>query len=70
MVGKEAFAQDAAEVMQLMMSMIQAGFTADNPQRESVRYAAGKIAETLGRDFKPYVPALLPAIFDVLRHRP
>jgi len=70
MVGKEAFAQDAAEVMQLMMSMIQAGFAADDPQRESVRDAAGKIAETLGRDFKPYVPALLPVIFDVLKHRP
>lgn len=69
-VGKEAFAEDAHEVMKVMAQMVQAGFAADDPQQESVRKAAMEIAEALGKDFKPYVPALLPVLFETLKQRP
>uniref|UniRef100_A0A7S1RN32 Importin subunit beta-1/Transportin-1-like TPR repeats domain-containing protein n=1 Tax=Alexandrium catenella TaxID=2925 RepID=A0A7S1RN32_ALECA len=69
-VGKETFAEDAHEVMKVMAQMVQSGFAADDPQQESVRDASGKIAEALGKDFKPYVSALLPVLFQTLKNRP
>mmetsp|Transcript_11732 Transcript_11732/g.37584 ORF Transcript_11732/g.37584 Transcript_11732/m.37584 type:complete len:1045 (+) Transcript_11732:3-3137(+) len=69
-VGKETFAEDAHEVMKIMAQMVQSGFAADDPQQESVREASGKIAHTLGKDFKLYVPALLPVLFETLKNRP
>jgi len=69
-VGKKTFAEDAHEVMKIMAQMLQAGFAGDDPQRESVRESAGRIAESLEKDFKPYVPALLPVLFKTLENRP
>mmetsp|Transcript_28692 Transcript_28692/g.60883 ORF Transcript_28692/g.60883 Transcript_28692/m.60883 type:complete len:1144 (-) Transcript_28692:9-3440(-) len=69
-VGKELFLADAREVMQTMMASAQAGFAADDQTREYVHEAAGRIASTLGRDFKPFMPSLLPGIFGVLAQRP
>jgi len=69
-VGKEVFLADAPAVMEVMTKLSQAGFAADDPQRESVHEAAGAIAETLEKDFKPYIAPLLPSIFTVLQQRP
>jgi len=69
-VGKEMFSADAHEIMQVMMQLMLAGFAGDDPLRESCHEAASKMAETLGKDFKPYVPALLPGIFTILQQRP
>mmetsp|Transcript_30368 Transcript_30368/g.86919 ORF Transcript_30368/g.86919 Transcript_30368/m.86919 type:complete len:1132 (-) Transcript_30368:221-3616(-) len=69
-VGKEIFLNDACEVMTAIMPLVSNGFAADDPRREAFYEAAGKIAETLGKDFKPFVQTLLPSIFRVLEQRP
>ncbi|CAK0827568.1 unnamed protein product [Prorocentrum cordatum] len=69
-VGKDVFLPDAQEVMQTMATAMQKGFAADDTTREYVHEAAGRIATTLKREFKPYVPALLPSVFAVLAQRP
>jgi len=69
-VGKEMFLTDAHEVMGLMMQVAQAGFAPDDSMRNHIHEAAGRIAATLEKDFKPYVPALLPGIFAILGQRP
>jgi len=69
-VSKEMFTPDAHEVMQLMVQLMQGGFAADDQMRESVREASARIAGKLGKDFKPYVPSLLPTLFEVLKNRP
>lgn len=69
-VGKEIFLPDARDVLEEMTRLCQKGFAADDPQRECVHEAAGKIAETLGKDFKPYAPGILPSIFAIIGQRP
>merc|ERR550532_3644893 len=56
-----------------MVAMVQctnAGFEADDPMREYIHEAAGRIADTLERDFKPYVGDLLKDVFKVIGQRP
>lgn len=69
-VGPDIFTPDAHEVMQVMTKQFQLGFKADDPTRESVHEACGRIASSLKRGFKGYMPHLLPSIFEVLDNRP
>ncbi|CAE7353258.1 IPO5 [Symbiodinium pilosum] len=69
-VGKEVFAADGHEIMQIMVRYIQAGFDADDQTREYVHEAAGRVAGVLAKDFKPYVPVLLPSLLKVLQQQP
>jgi len=69
-VGKDAFLDDAHGIMQIMVHYIQAGFEADDQTREYVHEAAGRVAGVLGKDFKPYMPALLPSLLKVLQQQP
>jgi len=69
-VGKENSAADCHEVMQIIVPLLQAGLPDDDPTREYIQEASGRIATTLEQDFKPYLPALLPVIFQVLGQRP
>merc|ERR1719272_2828290 len=68
--GKEIFAQDACAVMDVVVPLFQAGFAADSSLRENAHEAAGNIIETIGKGFKPYVQALLPSVFEVLKQTP
>jgi len=52
------------------MPLVKEGFAADDPRRASFHEVAGKIAETLGKDFRPYVEMLLPSMFSILKQRP
>jgi hypothetical protein len=69
-VGKDSFLADAHEIMQVMLEALRAGFSSDDPTREYVIEAAGRIAGTLEQDFKCYVSALLPITFQALARRP
>ncbi|CAE7353428.1 Ipo5, partial [Symbiodinium necroappetens] len=69
-VGKDAFVDDAHGIMQIMVHYIRAGFEADDQTREYVHEAAGRVAGVLGKDFKPYMPALLPSLLKVLQQQP
>eukprot|EP00927_Polykrikos_kofoidii_P021455 TRINITY_DN20285_c0_g1_i1.p1 TRINITY_DN20285_c0_g1~~TRINITY_DN20285_c0_g1_i1.p1 ORF type:complete len:1156 (-),score=256.68 TRINITY_DN20285_c0_g1_i1:242-3340(-) len=69
-VGKEESAEDAQEVMWAMVKTVQSGFADDDPQKESVQEAIGKLATTLGKDFKPFVSSLLPSVVSLLDQRP
>lgn len=69
-VGKEAFLSDAGEVMRVMITIEQAGLEDDDPLKDAINTAAANIAETLEKEFKPYVQPLLPRIFGVLKQKP
>lgn len=69
-VGKEIFAKDAHEIMQIMVQHFKAGFAADDQTREYIHEAAGRVATVLGKDFKPYMSSLLPSLFTVLNQTP
>ncbi|CAJ1397483.1 unnamed protein product [Effrenium voratum] len=69
-VGKDTFLADGHEIMQIMVRYFQAGFAPDDQTREYIHEAAGRVASVLGKDFKPYMPALLPSLFSVLDKTP
>lgn len=69
-VGKEMFAGDAHEVMQVMTQSVQTGFAPDDPTREYIFETAGRIAKILEQDFKPYLHALLPPTLAILDTKP
>eukprot|EP00913_Durusdinium_trenchii_P034525 g32299.t1 len=67
---QEMFAKDAHEIMQVMVQFFQAGFAPDDETREYIHEAPGRVATLLGKDFKPYMSALLPSLFAVLDQTP
>lgn len=69
-VGKEIFLADAHEMMQIMVSCFQAGFAPDDQTREYMHEAAGRVASVLKKDFKPYMPAMLPGLLKSLQQKP
>jgi hypothetical protein len=69
-VGKDVFAKDAKEVMDMMVAVFQAGFGADDVFREPAIEGAGEIAKIMGKDFKPYTQPLLACIVEVLKKQP
>eukprot|EP00930_Biecheleria_cincta_P082414 TRINITY_DN72149_c0_g1_i1.p1 TRINITY_DN72149_c0_g1~~TRINITY_DN72149_c0_g1_i1.p1 ORF type:complete len:1147 (+),score=299.97 TRINITY_DN72149_c0_g1_i1:25-3465(+) len=69
-VGKEIFLADAHEMMQTLVTCFQAGFAPDDQTREYMHEAAGRVAAVLEKDFKPYMPALLPGIMKSLQQKP
>lgn len=65
-VGKEVFAQDAKEVMDLIIATQQASDAAqlesDDPQISFMLQACGRICKCLGEQFQPYLPYVIPPL--------
>merc|ERR1719161_356794 len=70
-VGTEMFATDANDVMQAMIQATSAGDLAkDDPVKEYMLAAAERICATMKAAFLPFVPHILPFIFDRLTLAP
>lgn len=69
-VGKETFVGDAHDVMKVMMETVQGGLAADDQSREYIHESSIRIAMTLEKEFKPYVPMLLPSVIKTLSQKP
>eukprot|EP00762_Andalucia_godoyi_P001189 ANDGO_02026.mRNA.1 Importin subunit beta-3 len=61
-VGKEQFAKDALEIMQIMFSTQSSKLETDDPQIAYLQTAWVRIAKCLGNDFAPYIPAVVPPL--------
>ena len=65
-VGKEVFAQDAKEVMDLIIATQAASDAAqldsDDPQISFMLQACGRICKCLGEQFQPYLPYVIPPL--------
>ncbi len=59
-VGKERFGPDAAFIMQYMQTVQNAGLDADDPFSSYMLQAGARICTTLGQDFVPYLPVVMP----------
>ena len=62
-VGKEAFGQDAKEVMDLLLATQQGvELEPDDPQISFMLQACGRICKCLGEQFQPYLPFVIPPL--------
>lgn len=62
-VGKETFAAAAPQVMSAMMAT---PLSSDSDQTECIRGAMERICTTLGTDFAPFLPQLLPGVLSAI----
>lgn len=63
-VGKEKFLPDAREAVAEMMKI---PLEADDIQREYIKEASERICQCLKKDFAPFMPSLLPRIFQTIK---
>lgn len=61
-VGKEKFAPDAVQVMEVLMAAQQTEMEPDDPQISYMLQAWTRICKCLGRDFVPYLPYVMPPL--------
>ena len=61
-VGKEKFAPDAVQIMEVLMAAQQAEMEPDDPQISYMLQAWTRICKCLGRDFVPYLPYVMPPL--------
>lgn len=69
-VGKERFGADAAGVMQYMQAVQAAGLDPDDPFASYMLQAGARICTTLGADFIPYLPVVMPPMLEAARLQP
>jgi hypothetical protein len=63
-VGKDKFVQDAQSVMG---EMFKTQVSSDEIQSDYIKQASERICKVLKRDFAPFLPNLLPSIFESLK---
>lgn len=61
-VGKEKFAQDAKEVMDIMIQTQASNLEPDDPQISFLLQSWARICRCLGQDFVPYLPVVMPPL--------
>jgi hypothetical protein len=69
-VGKERFASDAAAVMAYMQALQTAGIDPGDPIASYMIQAGARICTTLGQDFIPYLPIVMPAVLETAKMKP
>jgi hypothetical protein len=70
-VGNEVFKPDAVQVMEAMVKATQVpDMKANDPVKEYMLAASERICSTMKQDFLPFVPHLLPGIFEKLTLEP
>eukprot|EP01121_Diplochlamys_sp_Union-15-3_P011705 TRINITY_DN3423_c0_g1_i1.p1 TRINITY_DN3423_c0_g1~~TRINITY_DN3423_c0_g1_i1.p1 ORF type:complete len:876 (-),score=130.93 TRINITY_DN3423_c0_g1_i1:36-2663(-) len=62
-VGKTKFFNDAKEVMEIIQKILVEGMKDDDPQKDSMLQAWARICRCLERDFIPYLPYVVPPVF-------
>jgi hypothetical protein len=61
-VGKQKFAADAKEVMEILQKIYANPLDADDPLREYGLRAYARICQCLGQDFVPFMPLVIPSL--------
>lgn len=61
-VGKERFGADAGAVMQYIQAVQAKGLESDDPFGSYMMQAGARICTTLGLDFVPYLPIVMPSM--------
>ncbi|KAI7835878.1 hypothetical protein COHA_010225 [Chlorella ohadii] len=69
-VGKERFGNDAKGVMQYMQQVQAAGIDNDDPLSSYMLQAGARICKTLGQDFLPYMPLVMPPLLAAAQLKP
>jgi len=63
-VGKDKFAADAKQVMEMLHSTLASKLEADDPQAQYILQGWARIAKCLGEEFSPYLPYVVPHILE------
>ena len=69
-VGKERFAGDAAAVMQYIQAVQAQGLEPDDPFASYMLQAGARVCTTLGQDFIPFLPIVMPAMLEAAQLEP
>eukprot|EP01116_Phalansterium_solitarium_P017028 TRINITY_DN409_c0_g1_i1.p1 TRINITY_DN409_c0_g1~~TRINITY_DN409_c0_g1_i1.p1 ORF type:complete len:1122 (-),score=363.84 TRINITY_DN409_c0_g1_i1:247-3201(-) len=69
-VGKERFAADAKDVMEIMIRTQQGEQDPDDPQTSYIQQACARICKCLQKDFAPYMPHVMPALIAGAKIKP
>ena len=69
-VGKERFGADAGAVMQYIQAVQAKGLEPDDPFGSYMMQAGARICTTLGLDFVPYLPIVMPSMLAAARLEP
>uniref|UniRef100_A0A7S4LGY4 C2H2-type domain-containing protein n=1 Tax=Eutreptiella gymnastica TaxID=73025 RepID=A0A7S4LGY4_9EUGL len=63
-VGKEKFAPDAKQLMEMLHATLSSKLESDDPQVQYILQAWARIAKCLGEEFHPYLPHVVPYFLD------
>jgi hypothetical protein len=69
-VGKERFGSDAGAVMQYIQAVTAQGLEPDDPFGSYMVQAGARICTTLGPDFIPYLPIVMPEMLQAAQLEP
>lgn len=65
-VGKDLFLEDAKECMNALLQISSTKMDSDDPVKEYIQEAIGRICRALGDDFYPYLRSIVPTILSIL----
>ncbi|CUV07313.1 unnamed protein product [Cryptosporidium hominis] len=63
------FKNDAQEIMLVFLQLLGSGLKGDDPLKEYLQEALQRMCRIMKQDFVPYLPHLLPGIFNILETR-
>ena len=69
-VGKERFAKDAKEVMDMLMQLQAGGFEDDDATTSYMQQAWTRLCKCLGADFIPYLAVVMPSLLKSAQLKP
>jgi importin-5 len=68
-VGKEKMGTQALELVQILGNVQQNIVDADDPQASYLLHCWGRMCRVLGKDFVPYLPAVMPPLLELASAR-
>uniref|UniRef100_A0A8C9GYZ8 Importin subunit beta-3-like n=1 Tax=Piliocolobus tephrosceles TaxID=591936 RepID=A0A8C9GYZ8_9PRIM len=69
-VGKEVFLEDAKECMNALLQISSTKMEPEDPVKEYIQEAIGRICRALGNDFYPYLSSIVPTMLSLLSISP
>lgn len=61
-IGKDVFVKDGIECMNALMQIMQEPSTPDDPVKEYIDEALGRLCTALGANFVPFLPTIVPLL--------
>ncbi|KAF8822042.1 HEAT repeat-containing protein [Cardiosporidium cionae] len=69
-VGPERFMLDSQPAMNALLQIARGGFEDDDPVKEFIQLAMGRMCRVMKEQFVPYLPQILPSLLQVLSVQP